>query len=116
MRGAERIGDRMVDVADLGGTIAIGESTGHVAASHKCFERRRGAITRLARIGVAGMTQRPHLRTSPYQLGEPWGGNRSAAGDQRGWPVNARGCGRTLQRRRLGDDVDDDTRRALVVL
>ena len=57
MRRAKRIRNRMVDVAELGGPVAIGEAARHIPGPDERLQRRGRAVTRLRRNIIAKLTQ-----------------------------------------------------------
>ena len=61
----EIVGNRVVEVAELGRTITPRKTTGEIAASHEVRQRRRRSVTRL-RWSITGMDYRA-------QLGDPAG-------------------------------------------
>ncbi len=93
MRRAGRIGNRMVDVTELGGLVAVGESASHVATPNELVQRRRRAVPRLGCGAIARMAQVPNAGATSNQLGQPGRGHRAAAGDERRGTLVRRGIG-----------------------
>lgn len=72
MSQSERIGNRVVDVAVLGGSVAVRESACHVSAPNEPLERGRRPVSRFGCAHLARMTHQRNLRTAAIQLRQHW--------------------------------------------
>ena len=100
MRGPHRIGHGVVDVAHLGGPIAVGKPARQIAAAHDIGQCGRGPIARFGRP-VLGKNERPNLGPAGHVL-HRFGGQCAVTGQK------ARLGALALERARLGQHMNDD--------
>jgi hypothetical protein len=91
----------MVDVAELGGLVAVGESARQVATPDELVQRGGRAVPRLGWAAIARVAHLPYAGAASNQLGKPGRGHDAPAGDERGGTFVLRRVGFRVWRQSL---------------